>query len=59
MTRVSNPHNFNADPDSAFHFNADPHPAFHFNAYQDLDPAPNQGDANLRPLAYKPSRPPF
>jgi hypothetical protein len=34
---VSDPINFNADPDPAFHFNADPDPAFHFNA--DPDPA--------------------
>ncbi len=48
---------FNADSDPAFHFNADPDLAFHFNA--DPDPAAHQGDANLRPLAYRPSRPPF
>jgi hypothetical protein len=71
MTRVSDSHHFNADPnpdpafhfntdpDPAFHFNTDPDPAFHFNAYQDPDPAPHQGKANLRPLVYKPSRPPF
>jgi hypothetical protein len=66
--RVSNPHHlhhFNADPDPAFHFNADPDPAFHFNADPDpvfyfyLDPDPHKGDANLQPLAYRPSRPPF
>ncbi len=57
-SRVSDPHHFNADPDQAFCFNADPDPAFHFivdpNPYP--DPAPHQGDANLRPLAYRPSR---
>ncbi len=42
---------------SRFHFNADPDPAFHFNA--DLDPAPHQCDANLRPLGYRPCRPPL
>ncbi len=64
ITRVSDPHHFNADPDSdpAYHFNAGPDPAFHFYAYhfQDPDPAPHKGEVNLRlPLAYKPSRPPF
>ncbi len=43
--RVSDLHHFKADPDPAFHFNADP------------DPHP--GDTNLRPLAHRPSRPPF
>jgi hypothetical protein len=45
MCRVSDPHHFNADLDTAFHFNA--------------DPDPHEGDANLRPLAYRPSRPAF
>jgi hypothetical protein len=27
LTRVTDPHHFNADPDTAFHFNADPDPA--------------------------------
>jgi hypothetical protein len=70
-TRVSDPHHFNADPESdpdpAFHFNADQHPTFPFNADQDPafpfnagpEPDPHQGDANLRPLTYRPSRPPF
>ncbi len=49
IARVSDPHHFSADPNPAFHFNADPDP----------DPAPNQGDPNLRPLAHRPSRPPF
>ncbi len=44
---VSDPHH--AYPDPAFHFNADPDPAFHFNE----DPDPHQGEANLRPLAYR------
>jgi hypothetical protein len=48
-----------AYPDPAFHFNADPDPAFHFNANADPDPAPNQSDANLRPLVYRTSRAPF
>jgi hypothetical protein len=48
---------FVADPNPAFHFNADPDPALHLNA--DPDPATHQGDANLRPLVYRPSRAPF
>ncbi len=40
---------------SSFHLNADPDPAFYFNADLDPDPAHHRGDANLRPLAYKPS----
>jgi hypothetical protein len=57
--RDANPHHFNADPNSfpAFYFNADPDPDFHFNA--DLDTAPRQSDANLRPLVCRPSRAPF
>jgi hypothetical protein len=55
---------FKADTDPAFHFNADPYPVSHFNAdldpafnlNADPDPAPHQGHANLRPLAYRPSR---
>jgi hypothetical protein len=43
LTRVSKPHQFNADPkqDPAFHLNADPDPdpAFHLNADPDPDPA--------------------
>jgi hypothetical protein len=53
----SDPYHFNADPevpDPALHFNADPDPAFHFNVDPDPDPAPHQGDVNLRP-----SRPPL
>jgi hypothetical protein len=38
LIRVANPHNFNADSD----------PAFHFKAAPDPNPAPDQGDANLR-----------
>ncbi len=57
--RVSDPHHFNADPDPAFHFNADPDLVFHVNVDPDLDPDPHQGDANLRPLVYRPSRPSF
>ncbi len=37
LSRVADPHHFNADPDPAFHLKADPDPSFHFNA--DLDPA--------------------
>ncbi len=47
-SRVSDPHNFLPDQDPDFHFNADP-----------SDPAPHQGNANLRTLAYRPSRPSF
>ncbi len=39
------PHLFIANPDQALQFNA--------------DPIPYQGDANLRPLVYRPSRPLF
>jgi hypothetical protein len=46
-----------ADPDPAFHFNADPDPAFHFN--EDPDQDPHQGEANLRPLAYRLFKPLF
>jgi hypothetical protein len=34
-----------------------PDPAFHINA--DPGPVPHQGDSNLRPMTYRPSRPPF
>jgi hypothetical protein len=44
LIKVSDLHHFNVDPDPAFHFSAD------------LDLAPHQGDANLRPLACRPSR---
>ncbi len=27
-------------------------PFLHFNAYAELDPAPRQSDANMRPLVY-------
>jgi hypothetical protein len=54
-TRVADPLHFIADPYPAFKFNADPDPALQFNA----DPIPYQGDANLRPLVYRPSRPLF
>ncbi len=52
---------FNADPDPnpTFHFNADPDPNQTFTFSTDPDPVPHQGDANLRPLAYRHSRPPF
>jgi hypothetical protein len=43
---VADSHHFKADPDH-------PDPAFHFIA--DLDPAPHQCDANLRPLVYRPA----
>ncbi len=65
LIRVANPHHFSADPDPelkpTFHFNADSDPAFHFNAAPDPNPAPDQGDANLRPLpvVYRHSRAPF
>ncbi len=51
--------NFNADPDSSFHFNADPDPTICLNVDSDLDPAPHQSDANLRPLVYRFSKAPF
>ncbi len=38
---ISESHHVSADPDPTFHFNADP------------DLAPNQSDANLRPLVYR------
>jgi hypothetical protein len=38
---------------------ADPNPFFHFNADAEPDAAPHQSDANLRPLVYRPSRPPL
>ncbi len=41
--RVLDSHHLNVDPDPAFHFNPDP------------DPVPHQGDANLRPLVYRPT----
>jgi hypothetical protein len=31
---------------------ADPNPFYHFNADAELDPAPRQSDANMRPLVY-------
>jgi hypothetical protein len=53
VSRVEDPHHFNADPDQAFHFNADPDPAFHVNADPDPDPdpAPLQSEGNLRALS--------
>jgi hypothetical protein len=57
--RVSDSHLFTVDPDLVFHLNADPDPAYHFNMDPNADPASHQGDANLRPLSYRPSRPPF
>jgi hypothetical protein len=47
------------DADLAFYFNADPDPNFPFNANPNLDPAPHQSDANLRPQVYKRSRTTF
>jgi hypothetical protein len=44
-SRISDPHHFNADPDL--------NPAFHFKA--DPDPNPQRCNANLRPLACRPS----
>jgi hypothetical protein len=40
---------------------ADPDPAFHLDANLDPDPDPafHEGYANLRPIAYRPSRAPF
>jgi hypothetical protein len=55
--RVSDLHHFNADPDPAFHFNSDPDPGFQSNS--DPNPALHEGDANLRPLTYRSSRPSF
>ncbi len=50
---------FDADPNPTFHFNEDPNPIFQFDA--GLDPAPQQSDANLRPLVFRsfaaPNRP--
>jgi hypothetical protein len=59
--RVADPHDFNADPDPAFHFNADTdtYTAFHFDADPDHDPIPHLSDANLRPFIYGPSSAPF
>ncbi len=56
--RVADSHQFNADPDPSFCCHADLDPTFHFNADPDpdLDPAPHQSDANLRPSVYRPSR---
>jgi hypothetical protein len=58
---VANPHpdpssNFDADLDKTFHFNADPDPTFHVNAGPDpgLALAPQQSDANLRAMVYRP-----
>jgi hypothetical protein len=48
-SRVADPHPFNTDPDPFFHFIAD----------LDLESAPHQSDANLRPLVYRPSRASF
>ncbi len=53
-----------------FHLDKDPNPTIHFDADSDAashqsnanpasDPAPYQSDANLRPLAYRPSPAPF
>jgi hypothetical protein len=38
---------------------ADLDPSFHVNADPDLDPAPCQSDANLRPLVDRPSNVPL
>jgi hypothetical protein len=53
--RGAEPHHFNAGPDLSFHLNAAQDPTFHFNS--DLDP--DQSDANLPPLVYRPSMTPF
>jgi hypothetical protein len=53
VARVTDPHQFNADPDLAFYFNAVPDPAFHFNS--DSDPDRLQSDVNV----YRPCRAPF
>jgi hypothetical protein len=44
-----------------FHLNADldMDATFHFNADLLPDPAPHQSDANLQPLAFRPSTAPF
>jgi hypothetical protein len=60
ITFVADPNpafHFNADPDTALQLNEDPDPDLHLN--KDPDLAPHQGDANLRRLAYRPSRAPF
>ncbi len=52
LCRVADPNHFSssADPDPYFHFHEDPgpDPNIYFNA--DLDHAPHQSDAILRPL---------
>jgi hypothetical protein len=52
-------HHFTADlePDPSFYYYADPNPTLYFNA--DPKPAPHQGDADLRPLAYRTSTAPL
>ncbi len=50
---VAHPHNFNADPDPAFHFSADPDPACHFNA--NPDPAHQSDGICDQSLDYRPS----
>jgi hypothetical protein len=42
ISRVVDPHHFNADPDPAVNLNVDP------------DPAPHQNNVSLRPLALEP-----
>ncbi len=48
--------------DQTFHFDADPvsGPVFHINPDPDPDPdpAPPQIDGKLRPLVYRPAKPP-
>jgi hypothetical protein len=46
-----------SDPEPAFHCNTDRESPFDFDA--DPNPAPHQGDANLRILIYKPFRAPI
>ncbi len=53
--RVADPHDFNADPNPAFHFSADPDPTFHLSADPGPDPALLRSDENLRPLVYRSS----
>ncbi len=43
VSRVADPHHFNAD--------TDPYPTFHFNG----DPDPHRSDVNLGPPVYGPS----
>ncbi len=54
---TADPHHLDAYPDPSFHFGADPDPNFQFDV--DLDLAPHRSDANLHPLARRPSKAPL